>query len=179
MDWKDPGRMGDPARGKRCHGCHVSYMNVIVFCIVVKNSYKKSTQILQVLRSAPLMMMMMDVEDQFKTKWKRRWRKAISGDPDKRIRDHMDDKEVQKRIRLVDTASFTLGKQHQQHPGQKLHYLCEFTFCLLKWDLQFCNLNVLFCKGVFMAMWVEYLILAAPSAFPWFYLVRQNSFYYP
>ena len=23
-----------------------------------------------------------------------------------------------------------------------------------------------------MAMWVEYLILAAPSAFPWFYLVR-------
>ena len=74
------------------------------------------------------MMMMMDVEDQFKTKWKRRWRKAISGDPDKRIRyppgptypgtryshlhirDHMDDKEVQKRIRLVDTASFTLGK---------------------------------------------------------------------
>jgi hypothetical protein len=45
----------------------------------------------------------------------------------------MDDKEVQKRIRLVDTASFTLG--------------------------------------VFMAMWVEYLILAAPSAFPWFYLV--------
>lgn len=88
---------------------------------------------LEVLRSAPLMMMMMDVEDQFKTKWKRRWRKAISGDPDKRIRDHMDDKEVQKRIRLVDTASFTLG--------------------------------------VFMAMWVEYLILAAPSAFPWFYLV--------
>ena len=70
---------------------------------------------LQVLRSAPLMMMMMDVEDQFKTKWKRRWRKAISGDPDKRIRDHMDDKEVQKRIRLVDTASFTLGKMHQKY----------------------------------------------------------------
>ena len=71
-----------------------------------------SLDTLQVLRSAPLMMMMMDVEDQFKTKWKRRWRKAISGDPDKRIRDHMDDKEVQKRIRLVDTASFTLGKMH-------------------------------------------------------------------
>ena len=86
-------------------------MNVIV-CIVVK-THENSTQILQVLRSAPLMMMMMDVEDQFKTKWKRRWRKAISGDPDKRIRDHMDDKEVQKRIRLVDTASFTLGKMHQ------------------------------------------------------------------
>jgi len=88
---------------------------------------------LEVLRSAPLMMMMMDVEDQFKTKWKRRWRKAISGDPEKRIRDHMDDKEVQKRIRLVDTASFTLG--------------------------------------VFMAMWAEYLMLASPAAFPWFYLV--------
>ena len=34
---------------------------------------------LQVLRSAPLMMMMMDVDEQFKTKWKRTWRKAISG----------------------------------------------------------------------------------------------------
>lgn len=55
------------------------------------------------------MMMMMDVEEQFKTKWKRRWREAISGDPDRRIRDHMDDKEVQKRVKLVDTASFTLG----------------------------------------------------------------------
>ena len=113
MDWKDPGRMGDPARGK------MSWMPCIIHdeCIVVKIHTKKLRQILQVLRSAPLMMMMMDVEDQFKTKWKRRWRKAISGDPDKRIRDHMDDKEVQKRIRLVDTASFTLGKQHQQHPG--------------------------------------------------------------
>jgi hypothetical protein len=55
------------------------------------------------------MMMMMDVEEQFKTKWKRRWREAISGDPDRRIRDHMDDREVQKRVKLVDTASFTLG----------------------------------------------------------------------
>jgi len=64
---------------------------------------------LHVLRSAPLMMMMMDVEEQFKTKWKRRWREAISGDPEKRIRDHMDDREVQKRVKLVDTASFTLG----------------------------------------------------------------------
>lgn len=55
------------------------------------------------------MMMMMDVEEQFKTKWKRRWRKAISGDPEKRIRDQMGDREVQKRVKLVDTASFTLG----------------------------------------------------------------------
>ena len=29
-------------------------------------------------------------------------------------------------------------------------------------------------EGVFMAMWVEYLILASPSAFPWFYLVCVN-----
>ena len=78
----------------------------------MKNSTSVFMGIIQVLRSAPLMMMMMDVEDQFKTKWKRRWRKAISGDPEKRIRDHMDDKEVQKRIRLVDTASFTLGELH-------------------------------------------------------------------
>jgi len=91
---------------------------------------------LQVLRSAPLMMMMMDVEDQFKTKWKRRWRNAICGDSEKRIRDHMDDKEVQKRVKIVDTASFSIG--------------------------------------VFMAMWAEYLILAAPSAFPWFYLVTLS-----
>jgi len=66
------------------------------------------TEQFQVLRSAPLMMMMMDVEEQFKTKWKRRWREAISGDPDRRIRDHMDDREVQKRVKLVDTASFTV-----------------------------------------------------------------------
>jgi len=79
------------------------------------------------------MMMMMDVDEQFKTKWKRTWRKAISGDPERRIRDHMGDREVQKRIKLVDTASFTLG--------------------------------------VFMAMFAEYLILALPAAFPWFYLV--------
>lgn len=79
------------------------------------------------------MMMMMDVEEQFKTKWKRRWRNAISGDPEKRIRDHMGDKEVQKRVKIVDTASFSLG--------------------------------------VFMAMFAEYLILAQPGAFPWFYLV--------
>ena len=64
---------------------------------------------LQVLRSAPLMMMMMDAEEQFKTKWKRRWREAITGDPDRRIRDQMDDREVRKRVKLVDTASFTLG----------------------------------------------------------------------
>lgn len=64
---------------------------------------------LQVLRSAPLMMMMMDAEEQFKTQWKRRWREAITGDPERRVRDQMDDKEVQKRIKLVDTASFTLG----------------------------------------------------------------------
>jgi len=63
----------------------------------------------QVLRSAPLMMMMMDAEEQFKTSWKRRWREAITGDPDRRIRDQMDDREVQKRVKLVDTASFTLG----------------------------------------------------------------------
>jgi len=67
------------------------------------------TEQFQVLRSAPLMMMMMDVEEQFKTKWKRRWREAISGDPERRIRDHMDDREVQKRVKLVDTASFTIG----------------------------------------------------------------------
>jgi len=64
---------------------------------------------LQVLRSAPLMMMMMDAEVELKTKWKRRWREAITGDPDRRIRDQMDDREVQKRVKLVDTASFTLG----------------------------------------------------------------------
>ena len=55
------------------------------------------------------MMMMMDAEEQFKTKWKRRWREAITGDPDRRIRDQMDDREVRKRVKLVDTASFTLG----------------------------------------------------------------------
>jgi len=63
----------------------------------------------QVLRSAPLMMMMMDAEEHLKTKWKKRWREAITGDGDVRVRDHMDNREVQKRVKLVDTASFTLG----------------------------------------------------------------------
>ncbi|XP_023332785.1 uncharacterized membrane protein C776.05 [Eurytemora carolleeae] len=54
-------------------------------------------------------MMLMDVEEQLKTTWKRQWRKAISGDPEKRVRDHMSDPGVQKRIKLYDTASFTLG----------------------------------------------------------------------
>ena len=122
--------------------------------------------IIQVLRSAPLMMMMMDVEDQFKTKWKRRWRKAISGDPEKRIRDHMDDKEVQKRIRLVDTASFTLGELHIVMRFLCLESLYTFLFGLLS--------NTTKCQGVFMAMWAEYLMLASPAAFPWFYLVCLN-----
>jgi len=64
---------------------------------------------LQVLRSAPLMMMMMDAEEHLKTKWKKRWREAITGDGEMRIRDHMDDKEVQKRVKMVDTASFTVN----------------------------------------------------------------------
>jgi hypothetical protein len=33
----------------------------------------------RVLRSAPLNMMFMDVEEHLKTTWKRQWRKAISG----------------------------------------------------------------------------------------------------
>ena len=64
------------------------------------------------LRSAPLMMMMMDAEEhltQVSTKWKMRWREAITGDENMRIRDHMDNREVQKRVKLVDTASFTVS----------------------------------------------------------------------
>ena len=64
------------------------------------------------LRSAPLMMMMMDAEEhltQVSTKWKMRWREAITGDANMRIRDHMDNREVQKRVKLVDTASFTVS----------------------------------------------------------------------
>ena len=149
------------------------YMPCIISYDICNFLYSNETHIwrygwtLQVLRSAPLMMMMMDVEDQFKTKWKRRWRKAISGDPDKRIRDHMDDKEVQKRIRLVDTASFTLG----------IDALIVWLLLLSCWQSvssYFCIFHSLVFVGVFMAMWVEYLILAAPSAFPWFYLVRLN-----
>jgi len=61
------------------------------------------------LRSAPLRMMFQDAEGVIKTTWKRQWRKAMSGDPEKRVRDHMSSPEVQKRIKLYDTASFTLG----------------------------------------------------------------------
>ena len=58
------------------------------------------------------MMMMMDAEEhltQVSTKWKMRWREAITGDANMRIRDHMDNREVQKRVKLVDTASFTVS----------------------------------------------------------------------
>ena len=73
------------------------------------------TEQFQVLRSAPLMMMMMDAEEhltQVSTKWKMRWREAITGDCNMRIRDHMDNREVQKRVKLVDTASFTVCSQN-------------------------------------------------------------------
>jgi len=63
----------------------------------------------QVFRSAKMQMMLFDVEEQLKYTWKRQWRKAISGDPEKRVRDHMSHPEVQKRVKLYDTASFTLG----------------------------------------------------------------------
>ena len=59
-----------------------------------------------------MMMMMMDAEEhltQVSTKWKMRWREAITGDENMRIRDHMDNREVQKRVKLVDTASFTVS----------------------------------------------------------------------
>jgi hypothetical protein len=49
-----------------------------------------------------------DLED-LKIKAKRKWRKAIVGDEEKRIRDCMSDPDVQKRVKLVDTASFTVG----------------------------------------------------------------------
>ena len=36
----------------------------------------------QEVRSAPLNMMLMDVEEQLKTRWKQKWRKAITGKAD-------------------------------------------------------------------------------------------------
>jgi len=63
----------------------------------------------QVFRSAKMQMMLIDAEEQLKSTWKRHWRKAISGDPEKRVRDHMSHPDVQKRVKLYDTASFTLG----------------------------------------------------------------------
>jgi len=64
---------------------------------------------LAALRSAPLRMMFQDAEGVVTTTWKRQWRKAISGDSEKRVRDHMSSPEVQRRVKLYDTASFTFG----------------------------------------------------------------------
>lgn len=47
-----------------------------------------------------------EARDQMKVKAKRRWRKAVTGDPDKRIRDHM--KEVP-QVKMIDKLSFTFG----------------------------------------------------------------------
>jgi len=39
----------------------------------------------------------------------RQWRQAITGDPDKRVRDNMDDKHVQTMVKQVDAIEFALG----------------------------------------------------------------------
>ena len=47
-----------------------------------------------------------EARDKMKVKAKRRWRKAVTGDPEKRIRDHM--KEVP-QVKMIDKLSFTFG----------------------------------------------------------------------
>ena len=47
-----------------------------------------------------------EARDKMQMKAKRRWRKAVTGDPEKRIRDHMN--EVP-QVKLMDKLSFTLG----------------------------------------------------------------------
>ena len=47
-----------------------------------------------------------EARDKMQIKAKRRWRKAVTGDPEKRIRDHMN--EVP-QVKLMDKLSFTLG----------------------------------------------------------------------
>ena len=47
-----------------------------------------------------------EAKDKMKTKATRRWRKAVTGDPEKRIRDHM--KEVP-QVKMIDKLSFTFG----------------------------------------------------------------------
>merc|ERR1719229_2202043 len=47
-----------------------------------------------------------EARDKMKVKAKRRWRKALTGDPNKRIRDHM--KEVP-QVKMIDKLSFTFG----------------------------------------------------------------------
>ena len=47
-----------------------------------------------------------EARDKMKNKATRRWRKAVTGDPEKRIRDHM--KEVP-QVKMIDKLSFTFG----------------------------------------------------------------------
>ena len=48
----------------------------------------------------------MEARDKMQGRVTRRWRKAVTGDPDKRIRDHM--REVP-QVKMIDKLSFTFG----------------------------------------------------------------------
>ena len=73
----------------------------------------------------------------------------------RRIRDQMDDKEVQKRVKMVDTASFSVLKTHSSK------------------QLMFSYLIILQ-LGILTVMFAEFLLVGYPGGFPWFYLVMNN-----
>jgi len=50
-----------------------------------------------------------DVQERLHKSLLRQWRQTITGDPDKRIRDSMDEKAVQTMVKQVDALSFAMG----------------------------------------------------------------------
>jgi len=51
----------------------------------------------------------LEVQESFHKTLVRKWREAITGDPDKRIRDSLTESKVRTRVKQVDSLSFTVG----------------------------------------------------------------------
>jgi len=76
-----------------------------------------------------------EVQERLHKSITRQWRQAITGDPDKRVRDNMDDKHVQTMVKQVDAISFALGvfltMLVEYIVLVKPEYLAPFTYILM------------------------------------------------
>lgn len=51
----------------------------------------------------------LDFQDKMHSEFVRQWRRVVTGDPNKRIRDSLDESKVKTRVKQVDSLSFTIG----------------------------------------------------------------------
>lgn len=90
---------------------------------------------LQTVHASEIPQMIKDVQVRLHKSILRQWRQTITGDPDKRIRDSMDDKEVQTMVKQVDAFSFAMGvfltMLVEYIVLSKPEYLAPFAYCLM------------------------------------------------